>query len=90
MTKYGVPVDQAFKMVRAIGDTLKQQIDPSEDFILEMMEITLVVSEVDGQWQCSPLSVEQIVGLRSYIVFSVHSCAMSAFEKLWPGHNLPE
>lgn len=90
LTKYGVPVEQAFRMVRAAGDEVKAELEPDEDFIFQMLEKVLMVWTEDGQWNCSAWSEPAPADRRSFLVVPVARCAMPVFEKLWPGTGSAE
>lgn len=90
LTKYGVPVEQAFSMVRAFGDQVKANLSPEDDFIFAMFDHVLTFWIEDGQWDCSVWSEPQTAERRSFLVVSVARCALPVFEQLWPGHGLPE
>ena len=90
LTKYGVPVDQSFRMVRTFGDQVKAGLSPDDDFIFEMFDHVLTFWIEDGQWDCSVWSEPQAAERRSFLVVSVARCALHVFEQLWPGHGLRE
>ena len=90
LSKYGVPVDQAFRMVRAVGDQVTAEMAAGADFISEMLEQTIVFWNDGGAWNWTAKLDAEAFLRPSLLILAVGSCAYPVFEKLWPGHSLPE